>query len=129
VTQTGELRTLTDAELKQKLGEAYQELFNLRFRKATKQLDNTARIQVVRRDIARMTGRVVSDKMDKTVVVVVETLKRHRLYGKVVRNVKRYQAHDESNASHTGDLVRIEETRPLSKEKRWIVTEILERAQ
>jgi small subunit ribosomal protein S17 len=76
-----------------------------------------------------MTGRVVSDKMDKTVVVVVETLKRHRLYGKVVRNVKRYQAHDESNASHTGDLVRIEETRPLSKEKRWIVTEILERAQ
>jgi large subunit ribosomal protein L29 len=54
VTQTGELRTLTDAELKQKLGEAYQELFNLRFRKATKQLDNTARIQVVRRDIARI---------------------------------------------------------------------------
>ena len=52
--QTGELRTLTDAELKQKLGEAYQELFNLRFRKATKQLDNTARIQVVRRDIARI---------------------------------------------------------------------------
>jgi len=54
VIQTGELRTLTDAELKQKLGEAYQELFNLRFRKATKQLDNTARIQVVRRDIARI---------------------------------------------------------------------------
>lgn len=54
MTQTGELRTLTDAELKQKLGEAYQELFNLRFRKATKQLDNTARIQVVRRDIARI---------------------------------------------------------------------------
>jgi small subunit ribosomal protein S17 len=76
-----------------------------------------------------MVGRVVSDKMDKTVVVAVETLKRHRLYGKTLRQVKRYMAHDENNASHTGDLVRIEESRPLSKEKRWIVVEILERAQ
>ena len=76
-----------------------------------------------------MIGRVVSDKMDKTVVVAVEMRKRHRLYGKVIRSVKRYKAHDENNASHSGDLVRIEETRPLSKEKRWIVTEILERAQ
>ncbi|MBC7234136.1 MAG: 30S ribosomal protein S17 [Chloroflexi bacterium] len=76
-----------------------------------------------------MIGRVVSDKMDKTVVVAVETLKRHRLYGKTLRQVKRYMAHDESNASHTGDLVRIEESRPLSKEKRWVVVEILERAQ
>ncbi len=76
-----------------------------------------------------MVGRVVSDKMDKTVIVAVETLKRHRLYGKVVRTVKRYKAHDEHNASHSGDLVRIRESRPLSKEKRWIVTEILERAQ
>lgn len=76
-----------------------------------------------------MIGRVVSDKMDKTVVVAVETLKRHRLYGKVVRTVKRYKAHDENNASHIGDLVCIQETRPLSKEKHWIVTEILERAQ
>lgn len=76
-----------------------------------------------------MIGRVVSDKMDKTVVVAVETLKRHRLYGKTLRQVKRYKAHDEHNASHTGDLVRIEESRPLSKEKRWIVVEILERAQ
>jgi len=75
-----------------------------------------------------MTGRVVSDKMDKTVVVAVETLKRHRLYGKVTRSLKRYKAHDEHNASHHGDLVRIEEIRPLSKEKRWIVREVLERA-
>lgn len=76
-----------------------------------------------------MIGRVVSDKMDKTVVVAVETLKRHRLYGKTLRHIKRYKAHDEHNASHTGDLVRIEESRPLSKEKRWVVVEILERAQ
>ena len=76
-----------------------------------------------------MIGRVVSDKMDKTVVVVVETRKRHPMYGKVVRSVKRYKVHDENNASHSGDLVRIQETRPLSKEKRWIVTDILERAR
>ena len=76
-----------------------------------------------------MIGRVVSDKMDRTVVVAVETRKRHPMYGKVVRSVKRYKAHDENNASHSGDLVRIQETRPLSKEKRWIVTDILERAR
>jgi small subunit ribosomal protein S17 len=76
-----------------------------------------------------MIGRVVSDKMDKTVVVAVETRKRHPMYGKVVRSVKRYKVHDENNASHSGDLVRIQETRPLSKEKRWIVTDILERAR
>lgn len=76
-----------------------------------------------------MIGRVVSDKMDKTVVVAVETRKRHPMYGKVVRSVKRYKAHDENDASHSGDLVRIQETRPLSKEKRWIVTDILERAR
>jgi small subunit ribosomal protein S17 len=74
-------------------------------------------------------GRVVSDKMEKTVVVAVETLKRHRLYGKTIRSVRKYKAHDESSASHSGDLVRIEESRPLSKEKRWVVTEVLERAK
>ena len=83
----------------------------------------------MRKQPKSMIGRVVSDKMDKTVVVAVETLKRHRLYGKVLRSVKRYKAHDEDNASRNGDLVRIEETKPLSKEKRWIVTEIVERAQ
>jgi small subunit ribosomal protein S17 len=76
-----------------------------------------------------MVGRVVSDKMDKTVVVAVESLKRHRLYGKVIKGVRRYKAHDEENACHSGDLVRIEESKPLSKEKRWIVTEIVERVQ
>jgi small subunit ribosomal protein S17 len=74
-------------------------------------------------------GRVVSDKMQKTVVVAVETLKRHRLYGKTIRSVRKYKAHDEGNASHSGDLVRIEESRPLSKEKRWVVAEVLERAK
>ncbi|MGC8879033.1 MAG: 30S ribosomal protein S17 [Anaerolineae bacterium] len=75
-----------------------------------------------------LVGRVVSNKMDKTVVVSVESLKRHPLYGKVVRQRKRYKAHDENNACQIGDLVRMIESRPLSKEKRWVVTEILERA-
>ena len=73
-----------------------------------------------------MVGRVVSDKMDKTVVVVVETMKRHRLYGKTINSRKRYPVHDESGASHEGDLVRIEETRPLSASKRWVVAEVLD---
>jgi len=75
-----------------------------------------------------LVGRVVSNKMDKTVVVSVETLKRHLLYGKVVRERKRFKAHDQENTCQVGDLVRVIESRPLSKEKRWVVTEVLERA-
>lgn len=76
-----------------------------------------------------LVGQVVSDKMDKTVVVVVEARRRHPLYGKVVRSVKRYKAHDEENACHVGDRVRIVESRPLSREKRWAVQEVVERAK
>jgi len=70
-------------------------------------------------------GRVVSDKMDKTVVVAVESYRPHPIYKKAVRRIKKFKAHDEQNACHIGDMVRIEETRPLSKEKRWRVVEIL----
>lgn len=70
-------------------------------------------------------GRVVSNKMDKTVVVVVESYRTHRIYKKAVRRIKKFRAHDEQNACHVGDVVRIEETRPLSKEKRWRVVEIV----
>ncbi|HUW63752.1 MAG TPA: 30S ribosomal protein S17 [Spirochaetia bacterium] len=73
------------------------------------------------------TGKVVSDKMDKTVVVAVESLVRHRLYGRTIRRTNKFKAHDEENSCHTGDRVRIMETRPLSKEKRWRVVEILGR--
>jgi small subunit ribosomal protein S17 len=72
-------------------------------------------------------GIVVSTKMQKTVVVTVESFKRHRLYKKTLRRTKRYKAHDETNACVLGDVVRIVETRPLSKEKRWRVAEILTR--
>ena len=74
-------------------------------------------------------GRVVSDGMDKTVVVVVERRVQHRLYGKSVRHITKFQAHDEQNAYRVGDVVRITETRPLSKNKRWRVTELLVRQE
>jgi small subunit ribosomal protein S17 len=73
-----------------------------------------------------LVGRVVSDKMDKTVVVSVDRLYRHRLYKKVIKDTKKYKAHDEENACRTGDVVRIIESRPISREKRWVVEEILE---
>ena len=73
------------------------------------------------------TGRVVSDKMDKTVVVSVERLQRHPIYKRVVRLSTKFKAHDEENTAHVGDTVRIEESRPLSSQKRWKVVEIVAR--
>ena len=70
-------------------------------------------------------GRVISNKMDKTVVVAVETSKRHPLYKKIVKRIVKYKTHDEKNECRPGDEVKIMETRPLSKEKRWRVAEIL----
>ena len=75
----------------------------------------------------RLVGSVVSDKMDKTVVVRVERLVRHPRYGKVLRRAKKYKAHDAKNECHVGDVVRIIESRPLSREKRWAVEEIVKR--
>ncbi|HIE17635.1 MAG TPA: 30S ribosomal protein S17 [Dehalococcoidia bacterium] len=74
-------------------------------------------------------GRVISDKMDKTVVVSSESLRRHPLYKKVVRHTSKFKAHDETNACKIGDVVRIIETRPLSKDKRWRVVEIIRRKE
>ena len=75
------------------------------------------------------TGIVVSDKMEKTVVVSIERRVQHPVYGKMVRRTKRLKAHDEKNDAKTGDTVRIMETRPMSKDKRWRVVEIVERAR
>jgi len=72
-------------------------------------------------------GRVVSDKMDKTVVVSVERLRRHPIYKRVVRLSSKFKAHDAENSAHVGDTVRIEESRPLSREKRWTVVEVVAR--
>jgi small subunit ribosomal protein S17 len=74
-------------------------------------------------------GTVVSDKMQKTVVVAIQRRVPHPTYGKMITRTKHFKAHDEQNASKAGDVVRIMETRPLSKDKRWRVVEILERAR
>jgi len=75
------------------------------------------------------TGKVVSDKMEKTIVVAVETRVPHKLYKKIVKRTYKLKAHDEENSSKIGDIVRVMETRPLSKEKRWRLVEIVEKAK
>ncbi|CAM3088018.1 30S ribosomal protein S17 [Paenibacillus sediminis] len=73
-------------------------------------------------------GKVVSDKMDKTIVVAVETYKKHALYHKRIKYTKKFKAHDENNVAKIGDIVKIMETRPLSKDKRWRLVEVVEEA-
>jgi len=76
-----------------------------------------------------LTGRVVSDKMDKTVTVLIERRVKHPLYGKFIMRSAKYHAHDESNQAKTGDMVEIQEGRPISKTKAWTVTRIVQEAQ
>lgn len=82
-----------------------------------------------RNDRKVRTGKVVSDKMDKTVVVAIETRVPHKLYKKIIKRTLKLKAHDEKNECKTGDIVRVMETRPLSKDKRWRVAEIVEKAK
>ncbi|MDD7686685.1 MAG: 30S ribosomal protein S17 [Actinomycetaceae bacterium] len=89
--------------------------------------EKTETVQRNHRKVRR--GYVVSDKMDKTVVVEVEDRRKHTLYGKVMTRTKRYKAHDEHNEAHIGDLVSIMETRPLSATKHFRVAEIIEKAK
>ena len=74
-------------------------------------------------------GKVVSDKMDKTIVVAIEYNVKHKLYSKIVKRTYKLKAHDELNAAHIGDRVKVMETRPLSKDKRWRLVEIVEKAK
>jgi small subunit ribosomal protein S17 len=90
---------------------------------------NEADLTIERGKRKSQLGRVVSDVMDKTVVVEVRESAAHRTYGKIVRRNKRLKAHDEANEANLGDVVRITETRPLSKTKRWRVVEIVEKAK
>ena len=93
------------------------------------QSEETSPVEQERGRRKTRTGTVVSDKMDKTVVVAVERRYAHPLYGKQVTRTKKYHAHDENNDYRIGDVVRIVETRPLSKLKRWRVAEVIERAK
>lgn len=79
--------------------------------------------------VRTLTGKVVSDKMDKTVVVLVERTVKHPLYGKIIRRSNKHHAHDENNEYQIGDVVTIAETRPVSKTKTWVVTNLVEKAR
>ena len=124
-----DLKTKSAAELSQELVAAKKELFNLRFQNATNQLDNTARIKEVRNLRKTRTGKVVSNKMQKTIVVAVEDHVKHPLYNKIVKRTYKLKAHDENNECNIGDTVKVMETRPLSKDKRWRLVEVIERAK
>jgi len=86
-------------------------------------------MQAERNNRKTRVGIVVSDKMDKTITVAVEDFVRHSLYGKAVKRTAKFKAHDEENTCRTGDKVRIMETRPLSRDKRWRLVDIVERAK
>ncbi len=144
--KVAEVRAMDVDQLDDELVKLKKEQFNLRFQRATGQLENTARVRQVRRDIARiktvarqkraararrskerfdaeatLQGIVVSDKQDKTIVVRVERRFTHPVLKKTVRRSKKYHAHDEKNEYSVGDIVWIEEHRPISKLKRWAV--------
>ncbi len=145
-----ELRQKSPADLKAHLLDLHKEQFSLRMQKATGQLAKTHDIRLVRREIARVNmlltatkqglsherisqyhclktveGRVVSNKMNKTVTVLVERQVKHALYGKYIRRSTKLHAHDEDNACNEGDLVRVTECRPMSKTKNWRVVEVV----
>ena len=87
------------------------------------------RRSIVERNLRKTrTGKVVSDKMDKTITVAIENHVKHPLYGKIVKKTYKLKAHDENNECQVGDKVKVMETRPLSKDKRWRVVEIVEKA-
>ncbi len=83
----------------------------------------------MREQLKQLEGTVVSDRMDKSIVVRVERVTRHPLYGKVLKTAKKFHAHDEQNAAREGDRVRLLESKPFSKTKKWVLLEILERPE
>ncbi len=147
--KASELRSKSEADLQQEILSLTRAQFGLRMQVATQQMTNTSELRKVRRDIARvktsserkgcpemsdsklkrtLTGTVTSDKMDKTVTVLVERKVKHPLLGKIIRVSKKYHAHDEANEFHAGDVVTIEECRPIAKTKSWRVARLVEKA-
>ena len=146
------IREMSSPDLEKELGELKSELFKLRFSLATNGLDNPMKIREVKKDIIyttktlyslecrkenimeernlrkTMTGVVTSDKMDKTVVIAVVQNEMDKTYGKIKKRTYKLKAHDENNECKVGDKVKVMETRPLSKDKRWRVVEIVEKA-
>ena len=138
--KANELREKSAQQLNEQLLGLLRDQFNLRMQKATGQLGQSHLLSQVKRDIARvktvlkqqavrtLTGRVVSDKMDKTITVLIERRVKHPIYGKYVKRSTKLHAHDETNQCHIGDKVTIRETRPMAKTKSWALVDVLERA-
>ena len=128
--KANEIRSLSVEELNTKLVDLKKDLFMLRMQHATNHLDNPTQITAVRRDIARV-KTVLREKEQEveTVVVAVSDRVAHKRYKKIIGRTYRLKAHDEKNECNNGDTVRVMETRPLSKDKRWRVVEIIEKAK
>src|SRR5919205_224775 len=116
-----EIREMAGEDIRARIAELEEERFRLKFRSATETLEDPLRLRAVRKDIARL-QTVLREK-------AIAGRVPHPVYGKMVTRTKRLKAHDEENSAKTGDTVRIMETRPLSKDKRWRVVEIIERAR
>ena len=136
------LQKMSYAEMVAERDKLRKELLNLRVEQVMSHLDNPLALRTVRRDIARQVERlemearkktfngiVVSDKMDKTIVVEVTNRTLHPLYKKYVNSTKKIKAHDERNEAHVGDTVRVMECRHLSKDKCWRLVQIVEKAR
>lgn len=150
--KASEIRQKSVEDMAQELDALHKEQFSLRMQNATGQLTRSSEMRRVRRDIARIktvlnekkqgtnmseqekstrlvTGRVVSDKMDKTITVLVERKVAHPIYKKYMKRSTKYHAHDETNECNVGDYVTITSSRPLSKTKSWNLVEVIDRAK
>lgn len=153
--KTSEVREMSIADLQDRIQVEKNRLDTMKLNHAISPLENTSEFKKVRKDIARMLtilaekrkrteiiislmernlrkeriGVVVSNKMDKTIIVAVETKKEHPLYGKFIKQTTKFVAQDDKNECSEGDTVRIMETRPLSKTKRWRLVEIVEKVK
>ena len=134
--EINEIRKMSKQDILKKINEDKEELFRKRMAQSSGTLEKPVVLRTLRREIARLktilkeklVGKVVSDKNNKTITVLVETYKKHPLYGKRVKYSKNYAAHDEKNEAKVGDTVRISMTRPLSKSKRYELVEVVEKA-
>ena len=126
-----ELREKSVEELNTELLNLLREQFNLRMQAASGQLQQSHLLKQVRRDVARvktLQGRVVSDKMEKSIVVAIERFVKHPIYGKFIKRTTKLHVHDENNECGIGDVVEIRECRPLSKTKSWTLVRVVEKA-
>ena len=143
--KANEFTSMSKEQLTEKVAELKKDLFTLRFQLATGQLQNTMQITAVKRDIARaktvlrlnyavgdlvdVISMPLTDKMDKTVTIQIKTRVRHPLYGKIMNQTSKLKVHDENNECGVGDTVKVMECRPLSKDKRWRLVEVIEKAK